>query len=98
MKFLIVLGMFACLGTVQAYAFDPPTTAFPQKRSTIQPRIPDLVPGDGIADGGSLSNPYILEGRDGTSYKIKPSIPDIFPHDGVLDAGTVANPWVIESE
>ena len=72
-------------------AVSPPTRPL-----MTQPLFPDITPGDGVFDAGSLANPYTLQGPDGHTYITEPLIHDDVPNDGVFDAGSFSNPWLIE--
>lgn len=95
-SFLSIGLVLMCATSTVAFDEQPQPLSSQRGRYTLQPQIPDLVPNDGIMDGGSYVNPYILEGSDGSRYEVMPQLPDIFPHDGMLDAGSFSNPWVIE--
>jgi len=63
----------------------------------IQPRMFDATPGDGIADVGTYTNPYVIKDRSGNTLgTIQPRMFDATPNDGLFDAGTYTNPYVIK--
>jgi len=96
-NFISLLTIVALFFPLVARAFDAPT--FPQRGGyEIHSQLPDLYPNDGILDGGTATNPYVLEAPSGQQYEMQPRLPDMFPNDGMLDAGSVTNPWVIEDE
>lgn len=97
-EFVVALGLVLTL-TSTTFAFDVPALQLPsgpREHYTIQPQVPDIVPGDGILDSGSWANPFILKGADGSRYEIKPEVYDLFPNDGILDGGSFSNPWTIK--
>jgi hypothetical protein len=86
---LLVFTLLTC--TTPALAFDQ------REPLTIRPLIPDMVPNDGIVDGGTYGNPYVVQDQQGTvQYEIRPQLPDIVPNDSLLDAGSFSNPWVAD--
>ena len=76
--------------------FLAPVLVFAEE-TTVEPRIPDIVPGDGFMDAGTWQNPWVIKGPDGQEKGVMvPRIPDLVPGDGFMDAGTPQNPWVIK--
>jgi len=66
---------------------------------TVESMVPDLQPGDGIMEAGSIANPYVVSDSDGQEVgTMEPMTPDLVPNDGFMDAGSISNPWVIRKE
>ena len=64
----------------------------------VQSTFPDLNPGDGICEEGSIANPYLLIDSD-TGREIgimEPTIPVLISEDNFLTPGSFVNPWRIE--
>ena len=64
---------------------------------TVQPRLPDFFPNNGVFDAGTRQNPYELQDSCGrTRAIIQPRYYDFIPDDGIFDAGGYSNPMEIE--
>ena len=64
---------------------------------TIQSSFPDLNPGDGFFEAGSISNPLIVQNDHGiTVGTVRSSFPDLNPGDGFFEAGSTCNPMIVD--
>ena len=89
--FLIIFAVFdiswgECIGDCDGY-----------ETYTIEPSYPDVFPGDGIAEPGSFSNPYVVRDESGNLIgSVRPRYEGQENSGGLLEPGNSLNPYEIE--